>query len=140
MKKLLHALLVIGFGLLFNAQADAATDTLDGKAVFVKNCSVCHSINPPPKSAPPIIPLSSRLHLKFQTKAEGVKHIVAFVKMPNRKNAVDSQAVARFGLMAPIALPEKELQAVAEWVWDQYNPNMGRGRGFGGQGGGQGRW
>ena len=133
MKRLL---LVTGLGLLFNSSATAATNSLDGSAIFAKNCSVCHSVNPPPKLAPPIIPLASRYHIRFQTKEDGVKHIIAFVKSPEKKNAVDPQAVARFGLMAPIPLSDAELRAVAGWVWDQYNPAMGRGYG-GGQGQGR---
>ena len=137
MKRLL---LMICTGVLCNAAAANATTTaLDGKAIFTKNCSICHSINPPPKLAPPITPLSSRYHMQFQKKEDGIRHIMAFVKLPDKKNAIDPQAITRFGLMAPVSLPDKELRAVAEWVWDQYNPNMGRGRGFGGQGQGMGR-
>ena len=134
MKRLL---LMISTGLLCNsAAANATTNTLDGKAIFTKNCSACHSITPPPKLAPPITPLASRYHMQFQKKEDGIKRIMAFVKLPDKKNAIDPQAIARFGLMAPVVLPDNELRAVAEWVWDQYNPNMGRG--IGGQGMGRG--
>lgn len=136
MKRLL---LLFGVGLLFNSQANAATNVLDGQAIFNKNCSVCHSVNPPPKSAPPIVPLASRYHMQFQTKADGVNHLVAYLKSPDKRNAVDPQAIARFGIMPASTLPVAELRAVAGWVWDQYNPAMGRGRGFGGQGAGRGR-
>lgn len=132
-------LAIAGMGLMFCASAQAAKSTLDGKAIFDKNCSVCHSVNPPPKSAPPIVPMASRYHLQFKSKTEGVNHLVAYLKSPDRKKAVDPQAVTRFGLMPALQLPEEELQAVAGWVWEQYNPAMGRGRGFGGQGQGQGQ-
>ncbi|MEI8186347.1 MAG: cytochrome c [Chlorobiaceae bacterium] len=128
MKRLL---LIMACGLLFNSLAQAATGTFDGKAIFDKNCSVCHSIMPPPKTAPPIIPLASRYHQKYSTKKDGVNHLVTYLKSPNKENAIHPQAITRFGLMPALHLPDSELRAVAEWVWDQYNPNMGMGRGMG---------
>ena len=137
MKRLL---MIMGMGLSFNSAAQAATGTLDGKAIFDKNCSVCHSVMPPPKTAPPITPLASRYHQRFNTKKEGVNHLIAYLKSPNKDKAIDSQAITRFGIMPALHLPDSELRTVAEWVWDQYNPNMGYGRGMGqGQGMGMGR-
>jgi hypothetical protein len=69
--------------------------------------------------------------MQFQSKAEGGNHIAAYLKVPNKKYSIDPQAIARFGLMPPVALSDKELHAVAQWVWDQDNQNMGRGRRFG---------
>jgi mono/diheme cytochrome c family protein len=132
--KMKQLLVIVGMGMLFSVSAQAATSTPDGQAIFDKSCSVCHSVNPPPKSAPPIVPIASRYHMQFKSKAEGVNHLVAYMKSPDSKKAVDPQAVARFGLMPAVQLPEQELRTVAGWVWDQYNPAMGRGRGFGGQG------
>jgi cytochrome c len=128
------SLAIVCVGLMFGASAQAATNTPDGKAIFDTNCSVCHSVNPPPKSAPPIVPVASRYHMQFKSKAEGINHLAAYLKSPDTKKAVDPQAVARFGLMPAMQLPDQELRAVAEWVWDQYNPGMGTGRGFRGQG------
>ncbi len=117
-----------------------SAETLSGQEIFNKNCSVCHSVAPPPKSAPPIMPIANRYHLKFKTKKEGVNHLVAYLKSPNKNDAVDPQAVTRFGLMPALNLSDSELIAVAGWVWNQYNPNgcIGRGRGMG-QGMGRGR-
>lgn len=130
-------LLMMGAVMLFSSSAVAATNTPSGQAIFDRNCSVCHSVNPPPKSAPPIVPMASRYHLKFRTKEEAVAHIAAFLKTPDKAKAIDQQAVTRFGLMPPSTLSAAELRIVAGWVWDQYNPNMGMG--FGGQGMGRGR-
>ncbi len=131
MKRLL---LMVGVGLLFNTAADAATKALDGQAIFDRNCTVCHAMNPPPKSAPPIIGVISRYHTKFQTKEDGVNHLVAYLKLPDSKNAVEPQAITRFGLMPPSPLSDPELKAVAGWVWDHYDPAMGSCDGFRGQG------
>ncbi len=125
----------MGMGLLFNTAADAATKALDGQAIFDRNCTACHAMNPPPKSAPPIVGVISQYHTKFQTKENGVNHLVAYLKLPKKQNAVEQQAITRFGLMPPSSLSEPELRAVAEWVWDQYNPAMGACGRFSGQGG-----
>jgi cytochrome c len=103
----------------------------DGATVFERNCSVCHSIAPPPKTAPPIAPLANKYHQRFQTKAEGVAHLMAFLKKPDKQKSIDPQAITRFGLMPAIALPDAELRAVAEWFWNQSNPAFGPGGGRG---------
>jgi mono/diheme cytochrome c family protein len=103
----------------------------DGAIIFERNCSVCHSINPPPKTAPPIAPMANRYHQRFQTKGEGVAHLMAFLKKPDKQKSIDQQAIARFGLMPAISLPDAELRAVAEWFWNQSNPAYGSGGGRG---------
>lgn len=118
----------------FSATASAA---VDGKAVFEKNCSVCHSLTPPPKSAPPIMPISARYHQRFSSRDEGVRHMADFIKSPSKEKVLaDQQAITRFGLMPAMPLSKEEAQAVAEWVWDQnasgqWRPGMGPGRGAG---------
>jgi len=129
MKRTLIALTV----LLFSAHAaEGATTAAEGKAIFERNCSVCHSVSPPPKSAPPIMPIAAVYHRQFPDKAEGVKYMAAFMKSPAKeKSKVDPEAINRFGLMPPMALGDAELDAVAGWVWDQYNLNSGKGMGTG---------
>lgn len=137
MKRLL---IVLSTLMLAPASAECSTKIPDGKAVFERNCSVCHSINPPPKSAPPIVPIASSYHRQFSSKTAGINHMVAFMKSPSKAaSKVDPDAISRFGLMPQMTLSDAELKAVAGWVWDQYNPNRGTGQGFGkgaGMGGG----
>lgn len=110
----------------------SASAAADGKAVFDKNCSACHSIAPPPKLAPPVIPIAARYHQKISSRAEGIKRIAAFVKSPARdKVLADPQAIERFGMMPPVPLSDAELNTVAAWVWDQNTAGV-RGQGKGG--------
>ena len=102
--KMKRLLLMTGMGLLFHTAAEAATNMLDGQAIFDRNCTVCHAMNPPPKSAPPIIGVISQYHNKFQMKEDGVNHLVAYLKLPKKQNAVEPQAITRFGLMPPSPL------------------------------------
>ncbi|MEE9903865.1 MAG: cytochrome c [Chlorobium sp.] len=126
--------------LLAPASAESASTIPDGKAVFERNCSVCHSVNPPPKSAPPIVPIASSYHRQFASKTAGINHMVAFMRSPTKTaSKVDPEAIARFGLMPAMSLDEGELHAVAGWVWDQYSPNINKGKGMGaGSGNGSG--
>jgi len=127
---------------LYLFSASPATAAPDGKEVFDRNCSVCHSVMPPPKAAPPIVPIASRYRQVYASKEKGVARMVSFLKSPSKeKMLADPQAVSRFGLMPPMPLDDAELAAVAGWVWDQgtaggMGPGAGRGRGRGqGQGG-----
>ncbi len=103
----------------------------DGAKIFERNCSVCHSVAPPPKTAPPIAPLANKYRQRFQTKEAGVAHLMAFLKKPDKQKSIDPQAITRFGLMPAISLPDAELRAVAAWFWEQSNPAFGSGGGRG---------
>jgi cytochrome c len=141
--KTLGFALAIGIGVIATGTlpASASAAAPDGKAIFDKNCSVCHSVAPPPKSAPPIVPISGRYHQKFSSRTEGIKQMAEFIKSPSKEKVLaDEQAITRFGLMPPIPLSAAELNAVAAWVWDQNSGgNWGPGNGQGqGRGAGQG--
>lgn len=139
LKSFTAAGLVLGMSGLITAlaAAPASAASPDGKLVFDKNCSVCHSIMPPPKSAPPIVPIASRYRQQFSSKTQGVDRMVAFMKSPSKEKVLaDPQAITRFGLMPPMQLSDAELKAVAGWVWDQgttggWGPGSGRGAGRG---------
>ncbi|MBN1279956.1 MAG: cytochrome c [Chlorobiaceae bacterium] len=131
MKHVLYLSILLGIACSV-PPSDAMAKTPDGREVFDRNCSVCHPINPPPKSAPPVASLSSRYHEKFATKAQGVAHMEVFLKKPDKSKVIDSRAIARFGLMPVITMTDAERTAVASWFWDQYDPEMRRGRGMGG--------
>ncbi|NTU57929.1 MAG: cytochrome c [Chlorobiaceae bacterium] len=135
-EKILLSGLLLGLSSpMSGAFSQTASAAVDGKAVFDKNCSVCHSVAPPPKSAPPIIPISARYHQKISSRSEGIKRMAAFIKSPSEdKVLADPQAIARFGMMPPVPLGDGELTAVATWVWDQNSsgkwgqgPGAGRG-------------
>lgn len=141
-----RTLLPLAAGLVLSAAAtDAYAAAPDGKAVFERSCSVCHSIAPPPKAAPPIIPIATRYRQTYSSKEEGVRAMTAFMRTPSKEGAIaDPQAVTRFGLMPSMAsLPEADLRAVSEWVWEQARTGagpgkrggMGRGMGAGQSGG-----
>jgi cytochrome c len=90
-----------------------------GDVLYNKYCSVCHTIATPVSSAPSMKSVAALYRRKYPQKTEGVARIAAFVKLPSLKNALDQEAISRYGLMARVPASGKEIQVVAEWLWDQ---------------------
>lgn len=98
---------------------------IDGEAVYRSHCLVCHSLAPPPKAAPPIKGLAKHYREAFASREAGVAYMKAFMKKPDASKAIcHKEAIERFGLMPAMTLPDDELQAVAAWIWDQFDPAM----------------
>jgi cytochrome c len=116
--------LVTGCMMVFiTGNLHAETKSPEGKQLYDKNCGLCHSMTPPPKSAPPILGIALHYHDAFSEKEKAVKHMVMFMKKPDGKNSkLEAQAISRFGLMPASMLSEAELNAAAEWLWDSYDP------------------
>jgi cytochrome c len=112
-------LLFFGLSFFFSLPAFAADTLPNGDVLYNKYCSVCHTMSPPVASAPAIKSVAALYRRKYPQKTEGVARIAAFVKLPSLKNALDQDAISRFGLMARVPATGKEIQAVAEWLWDQ---------------------
>lgn len=138
-----HAIALAALLVLVAARTQADDDPeakllAEGRAVYDRTCAACHTLAPPPKTAPPIVGLAAHLRERFATREQAVAHIVAYVPAPSPSMSVlPPMAVQRFGLMPPLPLPEAELRAVASWLWQQYDPafqhrGMGMGAGPGG--------
>ena len=93
-----------------------------GRAVYDKVCSTCHSYGPPPQKAPPMIGISGHYHDAFTQRDQAIAHMMDYIKKPApEKSMLMPMAIQTWGLMAPLTLPEKELQAVTYWVWEILN-------------------
>jgi cytochrome c len=113
------------FLLLISGTLYAAPASQEGKLLYDKHCSVCHSMTPPPKSAPPILGITRHYHEAFNDREKGVNHMEEFMKKPDVKHSkLEAAAMTRFGLMPVMSLSDKELEMVAGWVWDSYDPNF----------------
>lgn len=103
--------------------AEAASK--EGEAIYQKSCQSCHSMAPPAKSAPAIIALAGQYRARYSKKAGAVADMVSFMKAPSvGKSILGSSTFERFGLMPAMSLPDEELEKVAGWLWDQYDPNF----------------
>lgn len=95
----------------------------DGKTTFETICSVCHTIDAPPKLAPPMSHVARRYRMAFKTEEEAVAAMVAFVLKPDATKAtMPPMAIERFGLMPALPLSEGQLRAVASYIWSLGGP------------------
>jgi hypothetical protein len=106
------------------SSASAAGAIPDGTTLYNKYCSVCHAVSSPSMSAPPMRKISSLYRSKYPGRTEGSSRIMAFVKLPSVKNAIDQDAITKYGLMSRVPATGREMQAVAEWLWDLSAPSL----------------
>lgn len=90
----------------------------DGKTTFETVCSTCHTLEAPPNKAPPMTHVARRYRMMFKTEAEGVEAITAWIADPDTsRSRMPAMAIQRFGVMAPLPLPEAQRREVARYVW-----------------------
>ncbi|NTV93658.1 MAG: cytochrome c [Chlorobiaceae bacterium] len=115
------------FGLLFlkTEPLVAATDDATGQQLFDRHCSVCHSMQPPPKTAPPVLGIALHYREAFGDKTQATEHMVKFMQKPDPAlSKLEPAAVRRFGLMPAMSMTLQELRKVAVWLWDSYDPQF----------------
>lgn len=130
-----NALLIIGLlGLLFtgcnntNAKVSYAEKTNDykkdtihpGKKLMETYCYACHdaTTNEDSRLAPPMIAIKRRYIFKDTSKEEFIKDMQNWVKNPTEKNAKMFGAVRRFGVMQKLPYPEKDIEQIADYIYD----------------------
>ena len=127
------------------AQGSSADTALiaQGKQLVTTVCAACHTEQPPPKLAPPLAHVSRRYRMQHNGDREkALARIVAWIKAPAKdKSLMPAMAIERFGLMAPLPLPDEQLRAAAAYVWslsegDSTMRGMGGMEGMGGGRGG----
>jgi cytochrome c len=108
------ALLMAGAGSVAAQQAQ----TGEGEQLFNLVCTMCHSVNPPAKAAPPMSHAAAYYVRKFADRTAAVGALVAFLKEPAaERSAMPAHAIERFGLMPPQShLSDAQLQAVARYA------------------------
>lgn len=138
-------LLLTGSAIFFGvtplrAQGDSAraSQLAQGKQLVSTVCVACHTEQPPPKLAPPLAHVSRRYRMMHQGDREkALARIVAWIKAPAKeKSLMPAMAIERFGLMAPLPLPDSQLQAAAAYVWSlsESDSTMGTMGSMGGMG------
>jgi mono/diheme cytochrome c family protein len=113
----------------------SAADLERGKELFERYCVSCHTTTRPKDRSKMVAPAISGVmfHTKerFKNKDQAVAFIVDYVRHPSRDKAL-CPSVRRFGVMPALNLPEDELRAIAEYLWETYppagfqHPKMGR--------------
>ena len=112
------------------SDVEADSEHARGEAVFNSVCVACHTLEPPPNLAPPMMAVAGHYRDAFDTREEGVAAIAAWIESPSPEHSqLGAMAIDRFGLMAPLVLPDSLRFAVAGWVWDSYDANADPHRG-----------
>lgn len=116
----LYMLLLCALGFTIPAVADEQKKS--GKQLFESYCSVCHSLEPPPKLAPPVRGIVMHYQADVSSKEEFAKEISKFVRDPAKQHPKLPGAVTRFGKMPTFPYSDEELQTIARWMWEQVVP------------------
>lgn len=116
-----------GLALDVGARERIATDTItladsallaEGRRVVSTICVACHSEQPPAKLAPPLAHISGRYRMVLGSRDSAIARISAWIATPVRERSLmPIAAIDRFGLMAPLPLPEAQRHAAAAYVW-----------------------
>lgn len=92
-------------------------DLVLGRQVFEQNCSVCHSVRPPPRLAPPMSEVARQYLAALPDTAVAAARIAQWISSPRRDAAVmPPDVIKRFGLMPPLPLDAIRRRAVARYV------------------------
>lgn len=89
-----------------------------GEEVFRTLCSECHSLNPPPKLAPPMSLIAAVVRQATEERAAFTDHILSYVQAPSEERSLlPAEAIRSFGLMPAQTVGRERLLAAAAYVW-----------------------
>lgn len=103
----------------FNHLSDTAI--LEGKALMVNNCYICHSPSAPEmetRIAPPMVAIKAHYLEKYPTKDAFMQAMISFLNEPNEEIAILPGAVARFGVMPKQQYPQDLAEKIAAYMYD----------------------
>lgn len=91
-----------------------------GKKLMEANCYVCHSPKATHTSriAPPMLAVKKHYISKNTSKKEFINAMQNWIKNPIIENSKMKGAVKRFGLMPKTPFPEKTIQLIADYLFD----------------------
>lgn len=95
------------------------SDTLlvKGREIVRTVCAACHNEQPPAKLAPPLSHVARRYRTVAGTPEQALARMTAWIATPAKdKSLMPAMAIERFGLMAPLPLPEEMRRAAAMYV------------------------
>jgi len=102
-----------------------------GEQVYELVCSACHTLDPPPDSAPPMRHVVRHLRQELTTFEAFSEHVRSYVPAPDpERSRLPSMAIERFGVMAPLPLADDVLHSAAAYLWSLSAPMKGMGGGM----------
>jgi cytochrome c len=98
--------------------AGQQADPAEGQRIFELVCAMCHSVQPPAKTAPPVSHAAAYYLRKYGDTGHAAAAMVAYLREPvAERSALPAHAIERFGLMPSQGhLTEAQLQAVSRYV------------------------
>jgi hypothetical protein len=108
-----------------------------GKQIFETVCAGCHTVEPPPDSAPPMAHVVRHLRMELKTYEAFAEHVRSYVSAPAaERSLLPPMAIERFGLMGALPMGDSILTDVAAYLWtlgDSARPGRGKGMKGGGR-------
>lgn len=99
-----------------------------GEQVFELVCAACHTLDPPPDSAPPMRHVVRHLRQELTTFEAFSEHVRSYVPAPDpERSRLPAMAIERFGVMAPLPLADDVLHSAAAYLWSLSAPMEGSG-------------
>ncbi len=116
---------LLGVGTIVLGESSPALG-MDYQKMFDERCGACHTIEPPPKAAPPFRGIVRNYAGDFPTKAEFAEAVATFVRQMEGRKVKFPHAEERFGKMPPFPYDEGELRELAGWIWEEVQRSPSR--------------
>ena len=88
---------------------------VSGETFYKNQCAFCHTKEQ--LIAPDMNKIKAKYLEKFKTKAAFVKAVTAFVKNPNKKNAIYKDGIDNFSDMPKMPFKDAQIKTVAEYIY-----------------------
>ncbi|MGD8276728.1 MAG: cytochrome c [Gemmatimonadota bacterium] len=118
------------------ARFAAPTPQESGREIFNAVCAPCHTIQPPPDKAPPMIHIAQRYRAVASDFDDAVALVADWIREPDAgRSLLPVAEIERYGVMPQIGLGEDRIDAVARYVLtladsaDGQEARVGAGRG-----------
>lgn len=125
------------------ARAPTDAQLARGQELFDAICTECHSMQPPPKEAPPMAMVVRHYRQALGSEADVRDRMIRWIAEPApERSSLPAHAIERFGIMPPYPLPEQDRAAVVDYLLSAAATGAavcpGRGAGSGAGRGGKG--
>ncbi len=88
---------------------------VSGETFYKNQCGFCH--NAEELIAPDMNKIKAKYLEKFNTKDAFIKAVMAFVKNPDKKNAIYRDGIDNFSDMPKMPFKDEQIKAVAEYIY-----------------------
>ena len=89
---------------------------VSGETFYKNQCAFCHTKEQ--LIAPDMNKIKAKYLEKFKTKEAFVKAVTAFVKNPDKKNAIYKDGIDNFSDMPKMPFKDAQIKAVAEYIFN----------------------